>query len=1212
MHLFNYSLLSSTAITAAAVGQYSGTKQQEICIVRGSTRIELLRVDVQTGKLDTILSTEAFGTIRSLAPFKLMGGTKDYIVLGSDSGRIVVLEYDSQNNEFKKLHQETYGRSGSRRIVPGQYLATDPKGRAVMIGAMDKSKLVYILNRDAAANLTISSPLEAHKPRSIIHSIVGLDVGFENPMFAALEVDYSESDQDSTGEAFNNAEKMVTFYELDLGLNHVVRKWSEATDPLPGGQSATTDKFEGPSGVLVCAEDWIIYKNQGQQEHRVPIPKRDHPLSDPDRGVIITSVVMHKMKGAFFFLLQSEEGDLFKVTIDHEEEQVESIKIQYFDTVPVATSLCILKSGFLFVASEFGNQQLYQFEKLGDDDLEIEFNSKDYSNLDTSNSHQLPIAKFKPRNLENLILVDELESLSPIIDSKVVNFFGEDTPQIFTACGRGARSSVRILRQGLEVTEAVSSELPGAPINVWTTKLKADDQYDSYIVLSFTNGTLVLSIGETIEEVSDSGFISSSPTLGVQQIGDDALIQVYPKGIRHILSDKRVNEWTVGPGQSIVSATTNQRQVVVALSTDELVYFELDLDGQLNEYQERKQMDAKVLTMSLADVPEGRQRMPYLAVGCEDSTVSIVTLDPDRCLDTISLQALTATPSSIVMAEILDTSIDKYHKTLFVNIGLSSGVLLRTVLDAVGGTLTDTRLKFLGSRPIQLTRVPINGQPAILALSSRSWLNYSYQNRLQFTPLIFETLDHAWSFSAELCPDGLIGITGNNLRIFTFPKLGTKVQQTTIPLSYTPRKLVTSLQHKLLYTIESDHRTYSPSQENQIIENLKSNQIEIDENVLNLPKEIFGLNKASTGNWSSCVRIIDPIQAETIFKIELEDNEAAFSFCLCQFQSSNSNQQQQQQQQQEFLIVGTGQDTILSPRYCKTGYIHTYKVGQDGRSLELLHKTEIDDVPTAMAAFQGKVLVAAGKTLRLYDLGKKKLLRKSENKSYPSQIVSLNVMGQRIIVGDAQESLHFTQYKPIENRLIIFADDVSPRWTTSSVMVDYQTVASGDKFGNLFVNRISKQISQEVDDDPTGSGLLHEKSYLMGSAHRTELISHFYIGDIITSLHKVSLVAGGREVLLYTGIMGTIGLLVPFVSREDVDFFSTLEMHLRTESPSIVGRDHLAYRSSYAPVKAVVDGDLCNQFGLLTMDKQASIAGDTDRTIAEVLKKLEQVTAHGW
>lgn len=189
-----------------------------------------------------------------------------------------------------------------------------------MIGAMEKAKLVYILNRDAAANLTISSPLEAHKNNAIIHHIVGLDVGFENPTFAALEVDYSESDQDPTGEAFNNAEKvrvlfehvlhvltpglqMLTYYELDLGLNHVVRKWSEPTDPranllvqVPGGQLATSERYDGPSGVLVCCEDHIIYRHLDSPQHRIPIPRRKHPLEDPERGLLITAAVMHKMK----------------------------------------------------------------------------------------------------------------------------------------------------------------------------------------------------------------------------------------------------------------------------------------------------------------------------------------------------------------------------------------------------------------------------------------------------------------------------------------------------------------------------------------------------------------------------------------------------------------------------------------------------------------------------------------------------------------------------------------------------------------------------------------------------------------------------------------------------------------------------------------------------------------------------------------------------
>lgn len=96
---------------------------------------------------------------------------------------------------------------------------------------------------------------------------------------------------------------MLTYYELDLGLNHVVRKWSEPTDPranllvqVPGGQLATSDRYDGPSGVLVCCEDHIIYRHMDSPQHRVPIPRRKHPLEDTDRGIIITAAVMHKMK----------------------------------------------------------------------------------------------------------------------------------------------------------------------------------------------------------------------------------------------------------------------------------------------------------------------------------------------------------------------------------------------------------------------------------------------------------------------------------------------------------------------------------------------------------------------------------------------------------------------------------------------------------------------------------------------------------------------------------------------------------------------------------------------------------------------------------------------------------------------------------------------------------------------------------------------------
>lgn len=119
-------------LTCARVLGSSGTKQQEIVVSRGKI-LELLRPDPNTGKVHTLLTVEVFGVIRSLMAFRLTGGTKDYIVVGSDSGRIVILEYQPSKNVFEKIHQETFGKSGCRRIVPGQYLAVDPKGRAVMI-----------------------------------------------------------------------------------------------------------------------------------------------------------------------------------------------------------------------------------------------------------------------------------------------------------------------------------------------------------------------------------------------------------------------------------------------------------------------------------------------------------------------------------------------------------------------------------------------------------------------------------------------------------------------------------------------------------------------------------------------------------------------------------------------------------------------------------------------------------------------------------------------------------------------------------------------------------------------------------------------------------------------------------------------------------------------------------------------------------------------
>lgn len=366
-----------------------------------------------------------------------------------------------------------------------------------------------------------------------------------------------------------------------------------------------------------------------------------------------------------------------------------------------------------------------------------------------------------------------------------------------------------------------------------------------------------------------------------------------------------------------------------------------------------------------------------------------------------------------------------------------------------------------------------------------------------------------------------------------------------------------------------------------------------------LPPEEFGYPRG-TNHWASCVQIIDPLTDKAaVYTLELEENEAATAIVAAPFES---------QDMETFLVVATGKDMIAAPRSATCGYIHIYRFQDEGRSLEFIHKTKVEQPPLAMRAFRGRLLVGVGADLRIYDLGMKQLLRKAQAVNVvPRLMVGLKTQGARIVCSDVEQSVTYVVYKQLENRLIPFVDDTIPRWTTSTAMMDYETTAGADKFGNIWLVRCPSKISEEADEEGSAAHLIHEKGYLQGTPSRLDLMIHFYCQDIPTSMTKTSLVAGGRDVLFWSGLQGTLGILVPFVSREDVDFFQNLEGHMRTEDPPLTGRDHLAYRSYYAPVKSVIDGDLCERFSLLKRDLKERIAAELDRSVREVERKISDM-----
>ncbi len=50
-------------------------------------------------------------------------------------------------------------------------------------------------------------------------------------------------------------------------------------------------------------------------------------------------------------------------------------------------------------------------------------------------------------------------------------------------------------------------------------------------------------------------------------------------------------------------------------------------------------MENEVTAIDIGPIEEGRQRCRFLAVGLNDNTVRLLSLDPESCLEMISMQA---------------------------------------------------------------------------------------------------------------------------------------------------------------------------------------------------------------------------------------------------------------------------------------------------------------------------------------------------------------------------------------------------------------------------------------------------------------------------------------------------------------------------------------------------------------------------------------------
>ncbi|KAH8583415.1 splicing factor 3b [Cryptosporidium sp. chipmunk genotype I] len=1306
-HFYSLTLESQGSILSAIQGSYSAAKAHEIVVNKGRS-LELLRLDVNAAQIQSICLMDTFSLVRNISNLRLIGSGKDLIVATSDSGNIVILDFNKDKNQFERIHSEPYGKSGCRRIVPGHYLAVDPMGRSVMIAAIERQKLVYTLtrkNKDADV-LDISSPMEAHKSHMVCFSLVAMDVGFDNPMFATIEQSYS-----TESEELQQTKKHLIFWEVDLGLNYVSRKSSQVITEsshtlisVPGGN-------DGPSGVLVCDYEGIIYFKMGHSNIFCPYPLRFGDSSEC--GTMVVASSLHKLKGFFFILVQTELGDIYRVNLIHNEGIVKEMRIYYYDTIPVCNSLLVLRSGFLFASHEFGNHSNYQIISLGDDKIDPYTSS-------LPDSNHLKRVYFRPRNCQCIRKSEEIPSLSPITDIKVIDTNNDGTPQIVVTCGRGPRSTLRICSYGKNVEEIAENPLPGRPRCIWTLKNGIDpslsgsqaeaavlDNIHHFIIISFIDRSLVLTIGEHVEETNDTLFTLNETTMyAASMIFYNSFLQVLETHVKLIIQD-RIYDWKTPDSRKIVAADSNGRQVSLALEGGLIVVLELSVNGVSGITNTgvgglvevcRREITCEIICIGIQQLSySGQLRSDYVVVGTStENALRLYKIDSiEKRLKQTCTQIL---PNSNSIPE----NVQLYHSNkyghLILFVGLTTGVILSCKVDASNGSISDPRSKYLGNRGVNICRVmreDFGGEMSLVCMSTRPWLVDSQTSGVNFTPLQYRCIDSIAPLNTHQVSNGYVAVSGSTLLIFQVTQgYGESFSQSSISLSYTPRKLLT-LPSPQLFTgletlmssgtldipknqmvaiVETDHNSFDFGTKKEIISALQKlyngkyleNDIKMEEekeegedkekqeNDLNVKEDsdnlvmdiaqdevqdsektkiermlseirIPGENGtllaesevggfvAGEGKWGGCVRIINLKSMETIQLIPLDTNEGCISACVCKFDELEL----------PCLVLGTVYGMKLNKRYNNNkdsdlersnneeihdsfgATIKIYKYDSN-YNFELVHVTPVENAATAITGWRGRLLVGINKTLRVYSLGKKRLLRKSEFRSIPQGLTWIKVVNDRIFAGDISNGVLVFKFNNASNQFILVAKDPMSRWLTSACeILDYHTIAVSDKFDNIIVSRVPVEASDDYSFVTSFTDNNNNPSSTLLRTHQINTVAQFHLGDIVTCLQKSQLTSTSTETIVYGTVLGSIGSLSPIVNIEDLELLSKLEILLRKQKSSLLSRDHLMFRSYYSPVHNVIDGDFCQTFSILDSQTQTEIASKLDVTVEEIYKKLD-------
>lgn len=1071
MHLYHLTVEGRQQWLEVVVGQFvkdDPTSQQLVISLGSSLSVVALASGNDSPK--RIHHQLLVGSIWKIAKIRPIGYSADLLVVTLDLGNLVILEF---TNVWARVLCQPFAKNGYNRTNAGEFLAVDPQNRYVMLLALQRTKIVYGVNHENG-QLTVLPPVQFESDKNlVVLKLVAVENNYDDPLFATIETDRNCM--------------WLRWYQFDQGLNTI-----RPAPPI----SLPDDNYHlfalRFGGVFVCLLGKLSY-------YSGPKSKADPVVTDIPLKLPIVASTIQNNKSSIFVLIQDTGGHLWRVVVnyDTEREFVDKVAVTYYDTIAPCLLIHILRAGYLVANTVTGDSVLYLIELMGSTESEL----------------------WKPRDkMENLEVASVIHKGSPVVDATVHN----------QALLLARTKDLVKVQKGTPTLTLVALPLPFVPTAIFTTATSQMENLKKYLVISLAKEakTLVLLIGEVVEEVKDSKFIENQVTIAVAQVGKESLVQIYADGINHVAKSGKQTIWHPPAGIVVVAATANRHQVVAVLLNRELVYFEVDTeDDQLAEYGDRLELDSEPTCTAM--VTTGRAN--FVVVGTASQEIQVVLLQRELCLEIVLLQALLAPALSLFVSGLL------------LGIGMELGVYVSNSIDPVTGTITGTRKRYVGSLPVSIFGAAPLGQLVVL---STLWFLGSDGN---LSPLLGVDLVCGAGFSSE--DIGGDAIAGINCR----------------------GELV-------IFNVDD------PDEEDMISMG-----------------SMVSKAMSCGGGTKKIVADGETVYVATALGVEVLENEETKIIEGVPNCSKAMLMARAKIKGKQYLFVSLPGKVVLISVSDEPTYLHTTDTYLSGYQ--------------AVVGFQGRLLVGCGRKIRYYDIGHKQLLFKGETKFGVNlgNIVALADMeGDRLAIGDALNSVRIVHYDQAVDKFLAVADDIVPRHLTAMTVLDHSTIAGGDRFGNLWINRLDDTTSKAVDSLwPLWTS--SHPDYLQAAPVRTKTMAQFATPDAIIRLIPALLVfGGGQQGLVYFGILGTVGVMMPLVTLLELKLFDTLAIAIRKrylplDAINLLGKDPLKFRGYYQPPVNVVDGDFIETYFGLDAATKKEIAEEVGRLVVEVERRVLEV-----